>query len=215
MLGSAPKTEASKGGRESSSPNDSYATTEQGLQARIGRPVTEREVLTYRLYPKVYTDYLRHREIYGDLTDLPTPVFFYGLKQGQEFEADLERGKTLVISLAGVSASDQSGKRSVFFNLNGFPRVIETFDQKSSGGTSGRTKADPLTPGHIAAAMSGKVQAVSAKEGQTVKAGDPLLVVEAMKMEYLITAKQDGTVAAVHVRPGDVITSGDLLVALA
>ncbi len=215
VLGSAPKTEASKGGRESSSPNDSYATTEQGLQARIGRPVTEREVLTYRLYPKVYTDYLRHREIYGDLTDLPTPVFFYGLKQGQEFEADLERGKTLVISLAGVSASDQSGKRSVFFNLNGFPRVIETFDQKSSGGTSGRTKADPLTPGHIAAAMSGKVQAVSAKEGQTVKAGDPLLVVEAMKMEYLITAKQDGTVAAVHVRPGDVITSGDLLVALA
>jgi biotin carboxyl carrier protein len=63
--------------------------------------------------------------------------------------------------------------------------------------------------------MSGKVQSVSAKEGQAVKAGDPLLVVEAMKMEYLITAKQDGTVSAVHVRPGDVITSGDLLVALA
>jgi pyruvate carboxylase len=201
--------------RTNSQIDDTYVGTEGALSTRLGRPVAEREVLTYRLYPRVYLDYLRHREAYGDLSDLPTPVFFNGLQQGQEFETDLERGKTLVISLAGVSASDQSGKRSVFFNLNGFPRAIEIYDQSDSSGVTGRVKADPLTPGHIAATMSGKVQSVSAKEGQAVKAGDPLLVVEAMKMEYLITAKQDGTVSAVHVRPGDVITSGDLLVALA
>ncbi|MBM4253633.1 MAG: pyruvate carboxylase [Deltaproteobacteria bacterium] len=215
VLGAGASATAAKASRPETPAEDSFASCESTLANRLGCPVGEREVLTYRLYPKVYLDYLRHREAFGDLSDLPTPVFFHGLRQAQEFEADLEPGKTLVISLAGVSDPDTNGKRSVFFNLNGFPRVIEVHDQADSSGGSGRLKADPLSPGHIAATMSGKVQSVSAKEGQLVKVGDPLLVVEAMKMEYLITAKADGTVAAVHVRPGDVITSGDLLVALA
>ena len=194
---------------------DTFIGAHADLSSKVGRSVTEREVLSYRLYPKVYLDYLRHQDVYGDLTDLPTTVFFYGLKQGQEFEADLERGKTLVISLSGISAPDGDSKRSVFFNLNGFPRVIEVVDQTSGAVVSGRLKADPLFPGHVGAAMSGKVQAVTARDGQSVRAGDALLVVEAMKMEYLITAKHDGTVAAIHVKAGDLITSGDLLVVLA
>ena len=195
--------------------DDTFVGAQTDLSSKLGRPVTEREVLSYRLYPKVYLDYLKHQDVYGDLTDLPTTVFFYGLKQGQEFEADLERGKTLVISLAGISEPDADSKRSVFFNLNGFPRVIEVTDQTTGAVVSGRLQADPLFPGHIGAAMSGKVQSIIARDGQSVRAGDALLVVEAMKMEYLITAKHDGTVAAIHVKAGDVISSGDLLVVLA
>ena len=51
--------------------------------------------------------------------------------------------------------------------------------------------------------------------GDTVAEGDPLLVVEAMKMETAVSAPQAGTIAAVHVSEGDVVAVGDPLVAIA
>jgi pyruvate carboxylase len=63
--------------------------------------------------------------------------------------------------------------------------------------------------------MPGMVVTVAAKAGQRVKAGDPLLSIEAMKMESQIRADRDATVRAVHVKPGDVVSARDLLVELA
>ena len=50
--------------------------------------------------------------------------------------------------------------------------------------------------------------------GDSVKAGDTLLILEAMKMENEISAPQDGTIASVNVRKGDVVNSGDLLITM-
>ena len=63
----------------------------------------------------------------------------------------------------------------------------------------------------VTAPMPGNILDVKVKAGDSVKAGDPLLVLEAMKMENEISAPQDGTVASVNVRKGDVVNSGDLL----
>ena len=62
--------------------------------------------------------------------------------------------------------------------------------------------------------MPGMVVTVAAKVGQSVKKGDPLLSMEAMKMETMLTAEFDATVHAVHVRPGETIAAKDLLVEL-
>jgi len=66
----------------------------------------------------------------------------------------------------------------------------------------------------VSAPMPGKILAVKAKEGDSVKAGDVLLVLEAMKMENDIVAPQDGVVASINVRVGDSVESGAKLASL-
>lgn len=194
---------------------DSFASVKTELEKKLARPARDDEVLSYRLYPKVFLDYIRHRDTFGDLTNLTTPVFFYGLRQGQEIETDLEPGKTLVISLAGISEPDKAGIRRVFYDLNGFPRDVEIKDSATAAGGPSRPKADPLSDRQVGAAMPGKVLAVMVKPGQDVKAGDTLLVTESMKMEYVITAKSSGKVQKVTAGAGDMVEGGDLLVELA
>jgi biotin carboxyl carrier protein len=63
--------------------------------------------------------------------------------------------------------------------------------------------------------MPGLVLTIKAKEGDVVAAGQPLLVMEAMKMENAIASPYAGTVAKIYVREGDSISEGDLLVEVA
>ncbi len=69
--------------------------------------------------------------------------------------------------------------------------------------------------GAIVAPMPGLVLAIKVEEGETVQAGQTLLVMEAMKMENAITASYNGTVSRVYVSEGDSIGEGDLLVDVA
>jgi biotin carboxyl carrier protein len=66
--------------------------------------------------------------------------------------------------------------------------------------------------GGIVAPMPGLVLTIKVKEGDSVAAGQSLLVMEAMKMENAVTAPYAGTVAKIYVREGDSIAEGDLLV---
>ncbi len=69
--------------------------------------------------------------------------------------------------------------------------------------------------GGLVAPMPGRVIAVMVEQGARVKAGAPLLVMEAMKMEHTVTAPADGTVAAIHHAPGDQVREGDELLTIA
>lgn len=66
----------------------------------------------------------------------------------------------------------------------------------------------------VEAGAAGKVFAIEAKVGQAVKAGDSIVVVEAMKMEIPVVAPQDGTVASIDVAVGDAVEAGALLATL-
>ena len=66
----------------------------------------------------------------------------------------------------------------------------------------------------VRAPMPGLVKQVRVRAGGTVRKGDPLAVLEAMKMEHTLTAPRDGSVAAVNVGEGDQVKDGDLLVSL-
>ena len=66
----------------------------------------------------------------------------------------------------------------------------------------------------IEAPIPGKVVAVAVEPGDEVTPGQPLVVLEAMKMENELTADRGGRVASVHVAPGDTVESGTLLVDL-
>jgi pyruvate carboxylase len=75
-----------------------------------------------------------------------------------------------------------------------------------------RIKGEPNNPAHGCAPMPGMVTEVAVSVGQEVKAGDKLVVLEAMKMLTTVSAGADGTVAEVHVTKGDRVESDDLLV---
>lgn len=72
--------------------------------------------------------------------------------------------------------------------------------------------ADGDSDGGMTAPMPGKILEVKVADGQTVEAGELLLVMEAMKMEHRIVAPTDGVVAKVNFSTGDQVQQGDVLV---
>lgn len=88
----------------------------------------------------------------------------------------------------------------------------EYFDfELSDAGRSRRAASSHGNP-ETRAPMPGKVLQVSARVDDEVKPGDPLLILEAMKMENVLSAEVAGTVREVHVKPGEMVEPGKLLV---
>lgn len=194
---------------------DSFESVQAEWTQRLGRPAKATEVLSARLYPKVFAEYIDHYHEFGLISELPTTVFFYGLNQGEEIEVDLEPGKTLYISLQSISKPNDRGRRSVFFRLNGFNRTVEVQDAALiSKSASNRKKGSALDPYQIVASMPGKVFEVKAKLGDVVAVGQVLCVTESMKMEYAVRAKIAGTIVECLIAPGAMIEEGDLLLRL-
>ena len=177
----------------------------------LGAPTTEEAVSSYCLYPKVFTDWVKFIDQYGDVSVLDTPTFFFGLTPGEEVNVEIEPGKILVIRLIHIGAANDEGIRTVSFELNGLPREIDLKDKNVKATGISRKKADKSNPGEIAATLSGSVVKIFVEKGQRVAKGDPLVVTEAMKMETTIVSPLSGIVAQVHVGPASRIESGDCL----
>jgi pyruvate carboxylase len=84
-------------------------------------------------------------------------------------------------------------------------------DRKAKSITSARPKADASNLAHVAAPMPGLVIGVVAHVGQKLAKGDIILQLEAMKMQSALTADRAGTIAALHVKPGDQVEAKDLV----
>ena len=185
-------------------------------EQKIGRGLSDFDLASYLMYPRIFTEYAAAIDSYGPTTILPTPVYFYGLSVGQEIMVDLERGKTLVIRCQAIGETDEEGQKRVFFELNGQPRIIKVPDRiHGVAGGRQRRKAEEGNPNHVAAPMPGVISVLSVAAGQTVKAGDVLLSIEAMKMETALHAERDGTIAEVLVSTGSQIDAKDLLIVYA
>jgi pyruvate carboxylase len=180
----------------------------------VRRKVTDRELASYLMYPKVFVAFAEHQRAYGDVSVLPTPVFLYGLRRDDELLVDIERGKTLVIRFLAVGEADEEGRRIVFFELNGQPREVKVADRSLAATGPVKRMADEGDPGHVAAPMPGLVVAVSANEGAAVQKGDRLLSIEAMKMETGVFAERDGTVLEVLVTAGTQVETKQLLMVI-
>src|SRR6185312_3948168 len=139
---------------------------------------------------------------YGPVSVLPTPVFFDGMKPGEEIAVELERGKSLVLRLQTIGETDEQGQVRVFFELNGQPRGVKVPDRFAKATVEVRRKAEEGNDAHVAAPMPGAVSTIAVKKGEPVRAGDVLLTIEAMKMETALHAPRDGVVEELLVTPG-------------
>jgi pyruvate carboxylase len=182
------------------------------LKKKTGHEPTHRDVVTYLIYPRVYTDFIHHQQQYSDLGVLPTPVYFFGLQPGEETEIEIESGKLLIVKLATVGDPQDDGYRNIFFELNGQPRETSIRDKAVKTTVEHRRKADPANPLQVGVPMPGMVVEVAVKPGDDVKKGTKLLSLEAMKMQTMLYAERDGRIAEVTVQAGSHVETGDLVV---
>ena len=189
--------------------------TRQELSDKLdGMKIDDEDLNGYLMYPKVFLDYMERHLTYGPVRTLPTKTFFYGMNSGDEISLEIDPGKTLEIRMQAIGETDENGEVKVFFELNGQPRVIRVPNRLVTSETTLRPKADPSNSNHIGAPMPGVISTVSVNEGQTVKKGDLLLTIEAMKMETGIHVERDAKIKAVHVKPATQIDAKDLIIEL-
>lgn len=184
------------------------------LTARLKREATEDDVYSYLMYPDVFLAFAKIESTYGDLSVLPTPAFFYGMKPGEEITVDLEEGKTLFIRLMNISPVDPEGRRVVSFELNGMARQTTVVDKSVQPKVKSRPKADPGDPLQVGAPIPGVITALPVNVGSRVTRGEKILSLEAMKMQTTVYAPADGVVAEIAVKAGDAVEAKDLLVKL-
>jgi pyruvate carboxylase len=179
-----------------------------------GEKLDDQALASYLMYPKVYREFVEHRRLYGDVSQLPTGTFFYGLRDQEEVSVDIDQGKTLVIRLQGRTDVEDEGVSKLFFELNGQGRQVRIPIAGSAKAQVEKPKADENNPDHVGAPMPGMVVRVAVQEGQPVKKGEALLSLEAMKMETVIGAPRDGRVKRVLVKAGTPVNARELLMEL-
>ncbi|MFT4416079.1 pyruvate carboxylase [Fredinandcohnia humi] len=192
-----------------------FQEVKETLFHTLNRQVTSFELISYALYPKVFMDYQKMFELYGDVSVLDTPTFLYGMRLGEEIEVEIEQGKTLIVKLVSIGEPQADGTRIVYFELNGQPREVIVKDTSIKATVIAKLKADKDNPNHIGATMPGTVVKVLVSNGEKVNKGDHLLITEAMKMETTVQAPYTGVVKNIHVSNGEAIQTGDLLIELA
>ena len=204
-----------KGRPSASLPAANFEQEQKDLEQRTGHAVRRDDLLSFLLYPEVFTKFDRFRQSYSDVSVLPTPAFFYGLKSGEEIAVDIESGKTLIIKFLTFSESHPDGTRTLFFELNGQPREITVRDKSLRVTERLHPKADAAEPGQVAAPTAGVISSVAVQTNQLVERGAKLLTLEAMKMQSNIYAPLSGRIVKLWVSPGQQVEAKDLLVTIA
>ena len=176
------------------------------------QPISEQQLASYLMYPKVFKEFMQHQLKYGTVSSIPSSAFFYGLKEQQEISVELEAGKTLEIKLLGRS-EPKNGLIDLFIELNGQLRLVQV-KQAGTEETAHHPKADPSNPLHVGATMPGMISTVAVKPGQTITKGETLFTIEAMKMELAIKAEKDCVVQEVLLGPGNQVKNLDLVLVI-
>lgn len=105
------------------------------------------------------------------------------------------------------------GEKKLTIKVNGNEYVVELKDKFDLLlQQMGMTKQASLSVGNIKAPMPGKVLRVDAQEGQQLKKGDSVLILEAMKMENAIKSPGDGKVKKILVKQGDAVEKGTVMI---
>ena len=181
------------------------------LEKTINQTISNQDLASYIMYPNVFIDFIKFQNKYSDTSILPTPLFFYGPNIDQEYSLTIESGKNLIIRYLAKGETNINGLCSVFFELNGQPRTIEVEDRSYSNKKNIKILADINNPNHLGSPLPGQVSQIFIKDEDKIIKGDKVLIIEAMKMETIITAHKSGTIKSLQVKVGSNLDAKDLL----
>ncbi|PAA59692.1 hypothetical protein BOX15_Mlig018529g2 [Macrostomum lignano] len=176
--------------------------------------ITEKDLISSALYPRMHEQFMINRRLYGPVWLLDTRVFFQGPKTAEELEIQLHQGKTMYVKPLAVAGVDKRGQRECFFEVNGQQRVVYVTDREASKDIIIRPKADQNNKGSVGSPMPGEILAIKVKQGDAVEKGQALIVVSAMKMELVVSAPITGKVKSVYVTVKDKVEGNDLVMDL-
>jgi pyruvate carboxylase len=175
---------------------------------------TQRDFISWCLYPKVLEDYFKHRKEYGDIHCMDTHIFFKGMMPGETTELTIEDGKTLVIKYVGLGETNSDGTQNILFELNGARREIAVKNKTVKATGKNVVLADPEDKSQVGTSIPGAVSKVMVKAGDKVTENQVLAIIEAMKMETSIVSRINGTVDKILVSEGSSVKAGELLMTL-
>ncbi len=194
---------------------------------------SDEDVLTYAMFPDLGRTFLQERAA-GTLSPEPLlpPEAKLAAERGaqyapNEFKITLH-GETYHIRVAGTGRCEET-ERPFYVHVDGVAEevLVEVLNEievtpgagaarkagaADESGRTARQRPKPSHPGHVTTAMPGTIVEVKVKVGEQVKAGDGVLVIEAMKMENEIQSPVSGTVLAIHVAKGDAVTPDQVLI---
>lgn len=182
------------------------------FKAEFGEELGMQDLVAYLLYPKVYRDYHEFREQYGEVSNLPSPAFFYGLKPNEEIIVEIGPGKNILIKYLNSTAADEQANRLVFFTLNGQTRSVQVHDKNELVEVALHRKASGDK--EVGVPLQGNLSKILVEEGQEIDVNTPLFIIEAMKMESTITSPVAGTVKKIHLKEKTLVEQDDLVVEL-
>lgn len=185
---------------------------------------SDEDVLTFAMFPEIGRQFLDDRENNNLQPEVLLPVTGSAPDARMaptEFNVTMH-GETYHINVTGAGQKFNE-QRPFYLSVDGVPEEVlieslvemESLDDpnaspKKSAGGSGRPRA--TKQGHVTSSMPGTIVALMVKEGDKITAGDPVLVVEAMKMENEVPAPISGTVKTINVVKGDSINPDEALV---
>lgn len=207
-------------------PADELSPEMERLRGEIGTLAqTEEDVLTYAMFPEIGRSFLQARAAGALAPDdlLPrnegtgAPCYL----APTDFNVTMH-GETYHIQIKGAGHKNEE-RRPFYVYVDGMPEeiMVETFAEIASGegapavrpaGVKDSRRPKAMREGHVNSAMPGTIVEVLVKVGDTIKAGDAVLVIEAMKMENEVPAPVAGTVRAINVKKGDSVNPDEALV---
>ena len=209
-------------------PADKLKPEMHKLREEIGALASsEEDVMTYAMFPEVGRRYLEERAAGSLQPEELLPVAKSGnggapmALAPTDFNVTLH-GETYHIRVTGVGHKADE-RRPFYVSVDGVPEeilietLLETVPTESAvvdatRASKGSKRPKATREGDVTSSMPGSVVDIFVKAGDTIKAGDPVLVIEAMKMENEVPAPVSGTVKAVHVTKGDRVNPDEALV---
>ena len=185
------------------------------LRKQVGDLATsEEDVLTYAMFPDQAKAYLEQRRD-GTLQPEPLEPIPTGSSGGavsSKFKITVH-GESYDIHVTGANPSGENERR-FYMTVDGVPEEIHlaSLGEDGEGARSSGGRATATKEGHVTTSMPGNIVDVLVKEGDEVQAGDPVLIIEAMKMETEVKATTAGKVAGVFIAKGDRVVPGEVLV---
>jgi pyruvate carboxylase len=189
-----------------------FETAFSDFQKQFGDQYQLRDLLSYLLYPKVFTDFHEFWQVKGVVRTLPTRAFFFGLEPNEEIRVVIEQGKKITVRYLNETVANQMGNRLVFFRLNGQTRAVEVHDRSTQIEVVKRQKA--VGEKEVGAPLQGSLSKILVEAGMEVDLNTPLFVIEAMKMESTITSPIKGVVRKVHLSEKTMVEQDDLVIEL-
>ena len=188
----------------------------ENLIERLGREVTQEELVLYLQHPNDAVDFFKFEEEYGRCYVLPPQVWFRrgGFAVGEKITFTDYMGKSHIIEIGPSHSTDKGGKATYFY-IDFHPEIFifrETEEVKEKGPTLSKEEISYLAKaGDIRAPFNASVQKVCVKPDDEVKPGDTLAVIEAMKMQTPIESQVSGKVQRVLVKEGQEVKMGERL----